>query len=79
MALNRSPDYQTSFGSIDLSVQENYLSIFRCLTLPARQLSHIDAAPVQEKNFNIDIRDGGHFGFPIRMIVAALDLQVTSI
>ena len=44
MGLYRSPDYQTSFESIDLSVKE--------------------------KNFNIDFQDGGHLGFPIRMILS---------
>ena len=42
MALYRSPDYQTSFESVGLSVQE----------------------------FNIDFKDGGHLGFPIRNIFA---------
>ena len=51
MALYRSPDFQTSIESIDLSVQE--------------------------KKFNIDFQDEGHFGFPIRMILATFDLQVT--
>ena len=51
MALYCSPDYQTSFESISLSVQE--------------------------KKFNIDFQDGGHLGFPIRMILATFDLQVT--
>ena len=46
MALYRSPDYQTSFKSIGLSVQE--------------------------KKFNIDFQDGGHPGFPIRMVIALL-------
>ena len=32
----------------------------------------------QEK-FNIDFQDGGHLGFPIRMILATFDLQVTFI
>ena len=45
-----SPDYQTSFESIDQSVQE--------------------------KNFNIDFQD---LGFPITMILATFDLQITSI
>ena len=52
MALYRSHDYQTSFESIGLSVQEK---------------------------FNINFQDGGHLGFPIRMILATFDLQVTSI
>ena len=34
---------------------------------------------VQEKKFNIDFQDGGHLGFPIRLILAIFDLQVTSI
>ena len=37
---------------------------------------------VQEKMFNIDFQDGshgGHLEFPIRMILAVSDLQVTSI
>ena len=34
---------------------------------------------VQEKKFNIDFQDGGHLGFPIRMLLATFDLQVTSI
>ena len=33
----------------------------------------------QEKKFNIDFQDGGHPGFPIRMILATFDLQVTLI
>ena len=35
---------------------------------------------VQEKNFNIDFQDGGHLGFPIRMILATFDTsyQVSS-
>ena len=53
MALYRSPDYQTSFESTDLSVQE--------------------------KNFNTDFQGGGHLGFPIRMILATFDLQITSL
>ena len=53
MTLYRSPDYQTSYDSTDLSVQE--------------------------KNFNTDFQDGDHLGFPVRMILATFDLQVTSI
>ena len=53
MALYRSPDYQTSFKSTGLSVQE--------------------------KKFNIEFQDGSHLEFPIRMILATFDLQVTSI
>ena len=34
---------------------------------------------VQEKKFNIDFQDSGHLGFPIRMILATFDLQVTLI
>ena len=34
---------------------------------------------VQEKKFNIYFQDGGHLGFPIRKILATVDLQVTSI
>ena len=52
-ALYRSSDYQTSFESVGIWVQE--------------------------KKFNIDFQDGGHLGFPIRMILASFDLQVTSI
>ena len=33
----------------------------------------------QEKKFNIDFQDGNHLGFPIRMILATFDLQVTLI
>ena len=33
---------------------------------------------VQEK-FNIDFQDGGHLGYPIRMILATSELLVTSI
>ena len=51
MALYRSPDYETSFESIILSIQE----------------------------FNINFQDSSHLGLPIRMILAAFDLQVTSI
>ena len=32
---------------------------------------------VQEKNFNTDFQDGVHLGFPIRMMLATFDLQVT--
>ena len=53
MALNASPDYQTSIESIGLLVQE--------------------------KKFNIDFQDGGHLRFPIRIILATFDLQVTLI
>ena len=53
MALYHSPDYQTSFESVCLSVQE--------------------------KKFNIDLQDGGRLGFPVRMILAIFDLQVTLI
>ena len=55
MALYCSPDHQTSFKSIGLSVHE--------------------------KKFNIDFYDGDHggiLGFPIRMILATSNLQVTS-
>ena len=31
---------------------------------------------VREKKFNIDLQDGGHLGFPIRMILATFDLFV---
>ena len=34
---------------------------------------------VQEKKFNIDFQDGRHLGYPIRMILATFELQVTSI
>ena len=34
---------------------------------------------VQEKKFKIDFQDRGHLGFPIRIIIATFDLQVTSI
>ena len=49
MALYRSSDYQISFESVGLTVQE--------------------------KKFNIDFQDGGHLGFPIRMILTTFDLQ----
>ena len=32
-----------------------------------------------QKKFNIDLQDGGHLEFPIRMILTSVDLQVTSI
>ena len=32
-----------------------------------------------QKKFNIDFQDSGHLGFPIRTILATVDLQVTSI
>ena len=35
------------------------------------------AFQVQEQKFNTDFQDGGHLGFPIRMILATIDLQVT--
>ena len=34
---------------------------------------------VPEKKFNTDFQDGGHFGFPIRTILATFDLQAISI
>ena len=34
---------------------------------------------VQEKKFSIDFQNGGHFGLPVRRILATFDLQVTSI
>ena len=34
---------------------------------------------VQEKKFNRDFQDGSHLGFPIRIFLASVDLQVTSI
>ena len=34
---------------------------------------------VQEKKFNIDFQDSDHLGFPIRTILATVDLQGTSI
>ena len=34
---------------------------------------------VQKKKFNIDFQDDSHLGFPIRMILATFDLQVTSV
>ena len=34
---------------------------------------------VEEKTLNIDFQDGSHIGFPIGMILATFDLQVTSI
>ena len=33
----------------------------------------------KRRSFNIDFQYGGHFGFPIRTILATFDLQVTSI
>ena len=56
MALYRLLDYQTSFKSIGLLVQE--------------------------KNFKIDLHDGGHGGHfwsHIKMFVTIFDLQVTLI
>ena len=53
MALYHSPDYQTSFESTGLSVQE--------------------------KKFNIDFQHVGRLGFPIKMILAIFDLQITLI
>ena len=32
-----------------------------------------------QKKFNIDFQDGSHLGFPVRMILAIFDLQVTLI
>ena len=37
------------------------------------------ALSVQEKKHKIDFQDGGHLGFPIQMILAIFDLQVTQI
>ena len=34
---------------------------------------------LSQKKFNIDFQDSGHLGFPIRIILATADLQVTSI
>ena len=52
MALYISPDYQTSFESVNWVL-------------------------IQEKKFNIDFQDGSDLGFPIRPILATLDLKVT--
>ena len=41
------------------------------------QVSSQLASSVQEKKFNINFQDGGHLGFPIRMILATFDSQVT--
>ena len=32
-----------------------------------------------KRKFNIDFQDGSHLGFPIRMILATFDLQITLI
>ena len=32
-----------------------------------------------KKKFNIDFREGGHLGYPIRTILATFNLQITSI
>ena len=42
------------------------------------QASESVGLSAQEK-FSIDFQDGGHLGFPIRTILATVDLQVTSI
>ena len=41
------------------------------------QVSSQLAFSVQEKKFNINFQDGRHLGFPIRMILATFDPQVT--
>ena len=41
------------------------------------QVSSQLTSSVQEKKFNINFQDGGHLGFPIRMILATFDPQVT--
>ena len=46
---------------------------------PYYQTSLSIGLPVHEKKFNIDFQDGGQPEFPIRMILATFDLQVTSI
>ena len=43
------------------------------------QVSSQLAFSVQEKKFNINFQDGCHLGFPIRMILATFDPQVTLI
>ena len=47
------------------------LAIFFLASLESTGLS------VQEKKRKIDFQDGGHLGFPIRIILAIFDLQVT--
>ena len=39
--------------------------------------SELFGLSVQENKFNIDCQDGGHFGFPVRTILATFDLQIT--
>ena len=65
------------FASFDKSLQEGQDGPVSLTRLPDKLES--TGFSVQEKKFNIAFKDGGHLGFPIRMILATFDLQVTSI
>ena len=58
-------------------VNEGQDGLVSLTSLPNK--SESSGLSVQEKKFNIDFQDGGHFGFPVRIILATFDLQVTSI
>ena len=46
---------------------------------PDNQTSLSQLAFRLKEKFNIDFKDGGHLGFPVRTILATIDLQVASI
>ena len=46
---------------------------------PDYQTSFKSIGLLVQKKFKIDFQDGNHLGFPIRMILATFDLQVSSI
>ena len=62
-----------------LDFQSARFSLFFIYKLPRCFLASLEATglSVQEKKQKIDFQDGGHLGFPISMILAILDLQVT--
>ena len=57
--------------------QEDQDGLVSLTSLPNQSKSF--GQSVQEKKFSIDFQDGGHFGLPVRRILATFDLQVTSI
>ena len=44
-----------------------------CITHLITRRFELNGLSVQEKKFNIDFQDGGHLGFPNRMILATSD------
>ena len=75
MALYRSPEYQTSEPGVGPF-------FYPWAVIRTSQLDAPVGFSVQEKRFKIDFQEGNHgshLGFPIRMILAIFDPQVTPI